>query len=76
MEMVEPIPEITLERQYMVIDYRPVDFAQRASKLWLPEHVDFFLHVRGRRYHHRHSFRDYRLFAVEVDERVQDVREP
>jgi hypothetical protein len=40
-------------------------------RLWLPAHAELYLHLRGRRYRHRHDFSDYKLFSVEVSEKIQ-----
>ncbi|MBI4462769.1 MAG: tetratricopeptide repeat protein [Acidobacteria bacterium] len=75
-DLVSPIPAIELDRHHIAIEYRPVTFVRNHSRLWLPHTAELFLQLSGRRYHHRHSFRDYQLFAVEVDERVQNVSQP
>ncbi len=71
MDMVEPIQKINLERQHLIVEYQPVAFAKRNVRLWLPASAELYLHIRGRRYRHRHSFSDFMLFSVDVVERIQ-----
>ncbi|MFQ5816991.1 MAG: tetratricopeptide repeat protein [Terriglobia bacterium] len=76
MDMVEPIKKINLARQHLIVEYQPVDFAERNVKLWLPARADVYMQLRGRRYRHQHSFSNFMLFAVEVDERIQTPFSP
>jgi len=70
-DSIEPYPSIELERHYLVIEYQPVQFSKRKLRLWLPSHAELYLHLRGRRYRHRHDFSDYKLFSVDVSEKIQ-----
>jgi len=76
MDLVEPIKKVNLERQHLVIEYQPVIFAKRNVRLWLPATAELYLELRGGRYRHRHSFSDFRLFSVEVTEKIQKYSQP
>ncbi len=70
-DLLEPIPLVQLERHHLLIEYQPIQFTQRKVRLWLPAHAELYLHLKGRRYRHRHDFSDYKLFSVEVSEKIQ-----
>ncbi|MFQ5927044.1 MAG: tetratricopeptide repeat protein [Terriglobia bacterium] len=76
MDMVAPIKKIKLQRQHLIIEYQPVAFDKSNVKLWLPASADLYLQLRGRRYHHRHSFHDFMLFSVDTNERIQTPAQP
>lgn len=68
-DLIEPIKEIELQREHLVIEYRAIDFPKRKIQLWLPESSDIYLDFRGHRYHDRHSFKDFELFWVETNQK-------
>ena len=76
LDSVEPVPEIRLKTEHHEIEYRPVEFRNRRAQLWLPESGDVYMDFRGHRYHHRHSFSDFLLFAVDVDQTIHAPGEP
>lgn len=76
MDLVEPIKKIDLERQHFIVEYEPVLFAKRNLRLWLPASAELYLQLHGRRYRHQHSFSDFRLFSVEVNEKIQEYSQP
>jgi Flp pilus assembly protein TadD len=77
-ELMGTVPEIQLAREHLTIDYGPVQFEHRQAQLWLPWRAELFLEFRGRRYHHRHEFRDYLLYSVDTTHTIESPkkREP
>jgi len=75
-DLLEPVPLIRLQQEHMAIEYRPVEFPRRKLRLWLPHSVDLWVDFRGRRYHRRHSFRDFQLFSVETSQQIHDPVQP
>jgi tetratricopeptide (TPR) repeat protein len=72
-DLVKPIREIGLEREHIAIEYGPVEFRDRQLQLWLPASAVLHAELRGRRYYHRHSFKDFLLFSVDTR---QNIRPP
>ncbi len=74
-ELMESVPAIQLVREHLMIDYGPVQFEHNQAQLWLPWRAELFLDFRGRRYHHRHEFRNYMLFSVDTTHTIQNPKE-
>ncbi|MGH9804168.1 MAG: tetratricopeptide repeat protein [Candidatus Acidiferrales bacterium] len=74
-ELLKPLPAIALEREQFLIEYHPVRFRERNAELWLPLNAELYIQYRGKRYLHRHSFSDYLLFSVDVDQRIRPPTE-
>jgi len=70
-DLIEPIKEIELQVEHMVIDYGPVEFRKRNLQLWLPGSASLYVDFRGRRYQRRHNFSDFQLFWVETEQQVK-----
>jgi len=64
-DMVRPVPEIRLVRDYQLIEYGPVEFAKDKTTLWLPKSADWYCNLAEKRYHRRHSFSHFLLFSVD-----------
>ncbi len=64
-ELRQPLQELDLKREHLVIDYGPVKFSHNATELWLPWYAEMYFDLRGKRYHHRHTLTDYILFDVD-----------
>jgi len=75
-DLMEPIPEIRLERDHELVQYSPVQFAKTKSELWLPSYFEIYQHFRGRWYHMRHTMADFMLFSVETTDKVADPTQP
>ena len=75
-DLAAPVPEIRLKRDFLAIDYRPVEFPKKGLTFWLPERADVYMDFRGRRLHHRHSFSDFVLFTVDVNQQIYDPALP
>ncbi|MGC1107967.1 MAG: tetratricopeptide repeat protein [Candidatus Acidiferrales bacterium] len=69
-DLVKPIPEIKLEREHFVIDYKPIAFPQHKVTLWLPENVDVYLQYHGHYLHHYHHFSDFKLFWTGATQKI------
>jgi hypothetical protein len=69
-ELAKPVPEIELTREHVVIDYAAVKFASTGQEVWLPENAEMYVERRGRRYHRRHAFSDFKLFNVDTAQHV------
>ena len=69
-DLRDPVPEIQLTRDHLLIDYGPVRFERGGTTLWLPWDAEMFLELRGKRYHHSHTLRNYMLFSVDTDNTV------
>jgi len=62
----EPVKELELTRDHLLIDYGPVKFEHSGTTLWLPWDAEMFMELRGKRYHHTHTLRNYMLFSVDT----------
>jgi hypothetical protein len=67
-DLADTIPAIRLRLEHMNVEYRPVAFPQRQIELWLPSSAELFLDFAGRRFYRRHSFTDFTLFSVDVEQ--------
>ncbi len=74
-DLLEPIPAVQLRREHVSIDYQLVPFPKHKRELWLPQQVDLYFDFRGRFYHHYHRFTDFRLFAVDVQQKIANPKE-
>ncbi len=68
-DLLEPVPEITLAREHLSVDYRPVHFKKQNESLWLQQRAEVYMDFRGHRYLRRHTFSDFLLFSVDVDQK-------
>lgn len=75
-DLLEPIPEVRLMREHLAIEYHAVRFAKHDVELWLPESAQVFLYVRGRLFRRKHTFSNYLLFSVDINQRVAEPKEP
>jgi hypothetical protein len=73
-DLLEPVPMIRLSREHLVIDYGPVRFQTKNTELWLPNTADVYLNFQGRVYHRRHTFSDFLLFSVDVDQKIAEPK--
>lgn len=70
-DLREPINDLQLTKDHLIVEYGPVNFAGGAQQLWLPWKADMFVEFRGKRYHHRHTLTNYFLFSVETTQKVK-----
>jgi hypothetical protein len=69
-ELVRPMPQIELLRHHQVVDYGMVTFKKGNTEMWLPKKAELYFYFRGHRYYRRHNFDEFRLFSVDVAEKV------
>lgn len=74
-DLREPVKEIELTRDHLVVDYGPVKFDRAGTTLWLPWDAEMFLELRGKRYHHSHTLRNYMLFSVDTADTIAKPKE-
>jgi hypothetical protein len=74
-ELVHPVKEIGLTQERLSIEYKPVSFHTHSQKLWLPQSADIYVERAGRRYYRNHTFSDFKIFAVDTDQRIQPPKE-
>ncbi len=65
-DLREPVKDLDLTRDHLLIDYGPVKFERGGTTLWLPWDAEMFMELRGKRYHHTHTLRNYMLFSVDA----------
>jgi hypothetical protein len=73
-DLREPVPDLELKRDHLVIDYGPVSFQNGKTELWLPWHAEMYLELHRKRYHHRHTLSNYSLFAVDTTNKINDPK--
>ena len=67
-DLADTIPAIKMRLEHMNVEYSPVAFPGRQTELWLPSSAELYLDFSGRRFYRRHSFSDFTLFSVQVDQ--------
>ncbi len=65
-DLREPVKELQLSRDHLIVDYGPVKFEKGNTTLWLPWSAEMFTELRGKRYHHWHTLTNYMLFSVDT----------
>lgn len=74
--LIKEVPPARLKRWYLSIDYAPVQFQTRPVKIWLPEIVDGYGDFADRRSIVYHTFSDFVLFSVDVDQKIGKPKSP
>jgi hypothetical protein len=69
-DLLEPIPQAKLFTEHQALDYGPVQFEDRKISMWLPQQAEIFLDSGGRRFRHRHTYSRYRVFSVDVGQKI------
>ncbi|MGH9574465.1 MAG: tetratricopeptide repeat protein [Candidatus Acidiferrales bacterium] len=72
-DMIHPMPEIQLLRDYIRVDYKPVQFQGEKVVLWLPSTADMYFDFHHERYHRHENLSRYRLFSVGA---TQQIKQP
>jgi hypothetical protein len=75
-DTMRPVPEIRLMRDHQLIEYGSVAFRNDTMHLWLPKSVDWYSSFSGQRYHRRHTFSQFLLFAVDDQQKIGKPKEP
>jgi hypothetical protein len=73
-ELLEPIPQVKLYTENQTLDYGPVQFQNSKMSMWLPQEAEIYLESGGRRFHHRHIYSEYRIFSVEVGQKIRSPK--
>ena len=71
-DLASPLPQLAVQHQ--IAEYGPVPFKSDKIELWLPQSVDIYLELNKHRYHRRHSFDHYMLFAVNSEDKTQMMK--
>lgn len=72
----DPVPELRLYREQLIVDYDHVQFKSANVELWLPIHAEMYFDMLGKRYHHRHTLSDYVLFDVSTRNNIAAPTQP
>ncbi|HEV2196589.1 MAG TPA: tetratricopeptide repeat protein [Candidatus Acidoferrum sp.] len=65
-DLREPVKELQLSHDHLIVDYGPVNFEKGKTTLWLPWSAEMFMELRRKRYHHEHTLTNYMLFSVDT----------
>jgi hypothetical protein len=74
MDLAEAIAKIRLRLQHMAIEYLPVSFPESGVEIWLPSSAELYVDFRGHRFYRRHTYMNFQLFSVKVQQTFDDVR--
>jgi hypothetical protein len=69
-DLVHPMPEIELFRDYMEVEYQPVLFRDKNVSVWLPSTAQMYFEFRKQRYHRSETLSHYRLFSVGANQKI------
>lgn len=67
-DLAETIPKIHLRLDHQIIEYLPVSFPKSDTTIWLPSSAELYMDFRGHRFYRRHSYTDFKLFSVMVEQ--------
>ena len=73
-DLVCGVPEIRLLLEHVSVEYRPVRFKDRDVELWLPHTAEVHMDFKGHRFRRQHSFSNFFLFSVDVDQKVNEPK--
>jgi hypothetical protein len=74
-DLAGEMPEIRLRLLHQDIEYRPVHFDEGMVEIWLPSTSEFYMDFRNHRFHRRHSFTEFQLFSVKIQQTLGDLKE-
>lgn len=75
-ELVSPNKKIHLLTEHQLVDYGPVLFAARKEELWLPKSADLYIDFQRKRFHRRHSYDRFLMFAVDSNSKDKAPVDP
>jgi Flp pilus assembly protein TadD len=75
-DLRDPVQELELTRDHLIVDYGPVKFENGRKQLWLPWHAEMYMELHGKRYHHKHTLSNYVLFSVDSTHKVAAPKQP
>ena len=74
-DLREPVTQLGLSRDHLLVDYGPVHFIAGNTTLWLPWSAEMFMELHGHRYHHKHYLTDYMLFEVDTNHKISKPKD-
>jgi len=74
-ELAQPLKELGLTEEHIVITYQPVKFRTQDRRLWLPSIVELYVERQGRRYYRCHTLSGFQLFTVDTTQNIQLAKE-
>ncbi len=69
-DLIEPVVQLELTMDHLLVDYGPVTFQSGNATLWLPWSAEMFMQLHGVRYHHKHYLSNYFLFSVDSNHNI------
>lgn len=70
-DLENTIPQLRLEEEHLVVDYKPVTFKDVPQPVFLPAYGELYAHIYGRLYRVRHSFEKYLRFNVATKQEIK-----
>jgi hypothetical protein len=74
-DLLNPIPDLSLDSEHQSLDYGPVAFSTHNISLWLPQSVDISVHLGNKQFSARHHYSDYQLFSVDTGQKIGKPKE-
>jgi hypothetical protein len=69
-DLREPVVNLGLSRDHLLVDYGPVNFTAGKTQMRLPWSAEMYLELHGKRYHHKHLLSNYMLFGVDTSHKI------
>ncbi len=69
--LMQDIPPMDLRRSAISVDYAPVEIQSRKLELWLPERIEAYWEIGGRRIILYHTFSNFRVFSVDTEQNIE-----
>lgn len=73
-DLAETIPKIRLRLDHQAIEYLPVSFPESDTTIWLPSSAELYMDFRGHRFYRRHTYTNFKLFSVSVQQQFGGPR--
>jgi tetratricopeptide (TPR) repeat protein len=74
-ELVNPIPQIRLQRESLTIAYAPVQFNSQNIQLWLPARAELLVVMDKTAFYRTHAFSNFQLFTVGTNQKIGAPKE-
>ena len=75
-DLQDPIPQIRLDEEHLLVDYRPVAFKNLDHQVYLPADAELYVHFKGRLFRIRHHFEKYLRFTIATQQRIKGPKIP
>jgi hypothetical protein len=69
--LMQDIPAMDLRSSAISVDYAPVEIQSRKLQLWLPERIEAYWDIGGRRIILYHTFSNFKVFSVDTEQIIQ-----